>query len=128
MVDHHAVSLILFVHSTQAIGIPRLCVHRNTTDASLLATVDTHHAPPSTVFDLQAYVDLYYAAEEWHVWQASHPSKYSFSDYPSVYTPISFVRNVIIDGHRFPTLDEVEQHLGYFYGPKYMRPDIATTS
>ena len=85
----------------------RLCVPRRNTSTSLLATQDANRAPSSKSHDLQANGGLCYAAKQLNGCQVSYLLTYPITVNPSVYTPIFFISQVLIDGHRFPTAAEI---------------------
>lgn len=99
----------------------RLCVHRNATNASLLATHDVHHKRPASIYDLHAYVDLYYAEKLQDPSNRRNVSNYVIEFSDSLKSPISFSKDVTIDEQRFPTVDNIEEHLVRFYGLQYMQ-------
>lgn len=105
-----------------------MCVSLHAMNTSLLVTQDTHHATPSTMADVHAYVDFYFTDKKQDAQQASQSLQYSFQDHPSVYGPISLINDVLIDGQPFPTIDDIQAHLLHYYGSNYMRPDVPSTS
>ena len=101
--------------------LTRLCVHRNATNATLLATHDVHHKPPASIYDLHAYVDLYFAEKQQGPSKRRNVSNYAIEFSGSLKSPISFSKDVMIDEQRFPTVDNIEEHLVRFYGLQFMR-------
>ena len=77
---------------------------------------------------LRAYVDLYSAATERNQRRVSHQPKYSFEDYSSIHTPITFSHYVFIDGQRFPRVGEIEEYLVDCDGLQYVHADIRISS
>ncbi|CAF3957772.1 unnamed protein product [Adineta steineri] len=107
-------------HLFESFGLPRLCVHRNISNRTLLATYDRRHKPPASTLELKVYIDLY---SMYRIYGAQTPSKtpvFLIKTGGSFHALISFQNRVTIDEQTFPTIDNIEEHLVYFYTKEYM--------
>ncbi|CAF4184857.1 unnamed protein product, partial [Adineta steineri] len=107
-------------HLFETLGLPRLCVHRYNTNTTLLATQDTRHKPPALISEVQAYIDLYSVSRINSSQTISNTSLFSIQSSDSFHSLISFQEKVTIDEQTFPTIDNIEEHLIYFYTKEYM--------
>jgi hypothetical protein len=99
-------------------------VHENISDRTLLATQDVQHKPPASIYELHAYVDLYFASRKNEAHATQNTSIFSIELSGSLLSPISFQKKVKIEGLSFPTVDNVEEHLVHFYYKNYMHAII----
>ncbi|CAF1118388.1 unnamed protein product [Adineta steineri] len=107
-------------HLFETLGLPRLCVHRYNTNTTLLATQDARHKPPALISEVQAYIDLYSVSRINGSQTTSNTSLFSVQSSSSHRSLISFQNRVTIDEQTFPTIDNIEEHLVYFYTKEYM--------
>ncbi|CAF3713969.1 unnamed protein product [Adineta steineri] len=107
-------------HLFEAVGLPRLCVHKNNSNTMLLATQDTRHKPPDSIYEVQAYIDLYSVSKINDAQTTSNTSLFSVQSSSSHQSLISFQNRITIDEQTFSTIDNIEEHLVYFYTKEYM--------
>ncbi|CAF1107295.1 unnamed protein product [Adineta ricciae] len=104
------------------LDLTRICVHKDALDKSLLLTQNTKESPPTQIFHLHAYVDLYLATNPANLTRNS--SIYSIEFSGKFLSHISFKTNATIDNQTYPTVDNVQEHLVHFYKKDYMRDVI----
>ncbi|CAF0738876.1 unnamed protein product [Adineta steineri] len=107
-------------HLFESFGLPRLCVHRNISNRTLLATYDRRHKPPDSMSEVQAYIDLYSMYRIYGAQTTSKTPVFLIKTGGSFHALISFQNRVTIDEQTFPTIDNIEEHLVYFYTKEYM--------
>ncbi len=99
-------------------------MHENISDRTLLATQVVQHKPLTLIYELHAYVDLYFASIRNQAHGTQNTSIFAIELSGSLLAPISFQKKVEIDGQTFPTVDNVQEHLVRFYYNDYMRAII----
>lgn len=85
--------------------------------------ITTFSKPHKEIFHIHAYIDLYLTKKEGY--NASlNASVYSVEFSNTHRSLISFTTKAKIDGEFYPTVDNIRDHLVYFYGNQYMRDVI----
>ncbi|UJR32609.1 hypothetical protein I4U23_020069 [Adineta vaga] len=112
-------------HLFYTLNLTRLCIHKNTTDTKLLLTQKFQSKPPTEIYHLHAYIDLYLAKKQAEsLDRTTNTSIYSIEFSKKFLSPISFQKNITIDNQTYPTVDNIDEHLVHFYTKKYMHDVI----
>lgn len=108
-------------HVFENLRLTRLCIHRDVAKSFLPYSLAIFSTSPKEIRQIRAYVDFYIG------WK-------KIDEFPSIYTlefsglhrsAISFRTKVEIDGKSYPTVDNVNEHLTFFYGKDFLHDVIS---